>query len=189
MIVHLSTQMVPSTSSTVDKSWCCTILFVIEDLLGECDTFAAAYEIFLQSGNIPLSLEYDIHRLEEHSSDDNTSLICIISTQLQFYVPQYWKKLNNTPQPSTRTIEEWMLLCRRAADLQQDSDSQPEVGGTCAAQAYPDMKEMLSLITPHRQSADKCTFTTTADPQRLPRKTTPGLHHHNFLFISTCWSH
>ena len=60
-----------------------------EELLGECDTFAAAYAIFLQSGNVPPSLEDDIHRLEErsqHSSDDNTSQVCACVHILLFNV-------------------------------------------------------------------------------------------------------
>ena len=51
-----------------------------DELLGDCDTYAAAYFIFLQSGNIPLSLEDDIHRLQqEHqaNSEDEVSNECI----------------------------------------------------------------------------------------------------------------
>ena len=45
-------------------------------MLGNSDTFTAAYANFLRSGNIPSSLEDDIHRLEQltqqpSNEDDN----------------------------------------------------------------------------------------------------------------------
>lgn len=46
----------------------------IEELQGDCISYAAAYAIFLQSGSIPPSLEDAIHRLEQqnqHSDEDN----------------------------------------------------------------------------------------------------------------------
>ena len=53
----------------------------VDQLKGECDTFAAAYAIFLQSGNVPPSLEDDIRRLEqqqrhhtEEDEEDNTEV-------------------------------------------------------------------------------------------------------------------
>lgn len=53
----------------------------VEELLCGHDTFAAAYADFLQSGNgnVPSSLEEDIHRLEQNtqpSQDDNTQ-VCL----------------------------------------------------------------------------------------------------------------
>ncbi len=42
---------------------------LVDDLKGSNDTFTAAYAIFLQSGNIPQSLEEDIRRLEEHRNE------------------------------------------------------------------------------------------------------------------------
>ena len=49
-----------------------------EELVAEDDTYAAAYAVFLQSGNAPCSLEDDIHRLEQRphqpSVDDNTEV-------------------------------------------------------------------------------------------------------------------
>ena len=49
-----------------------------EELLGEADTFADAYATFLQSDDVPTSLEDDIHRLEQQiqpsSSDDNADV-------------------------------------------------------------------------------------------------------------------
>ena len=40
----------------------------IEELKGVCATFAEAYAVFLHSGNIPPSLEDDIHRLEQQEN-------------------------------------------------------------------------------------------------------------------------
>ena len=84
-----------------------------DELLGECNTFAAAYAVFLQSGDIPPSLEDDIHILEEHSqhaSDDNTNQVCLIVLLLSYSVSwcayrcithtytfiKYSVKINNT---------------------------------------------------------------------------------------------
>ena len=50
-----------------------------EELLQEADTYAAAYATFLQSDNVPPSLEDDIHRLEQqtqHLSDDDSAEVC-----------------------------------------------------------------------------------------------------------------
>ena len=49
----------------------------VQELKGTCQTFAAAYNFFLQSGNIPPSLEDDIFGLEQHqrqtTEDDQDS--------------------------------------------------------------------------------------------------------------------
>ena len=39
----------------------------IVPIVGDSDTFAAAYAAFFQTGNVPLSLEDDIHQLEQRS--------------------------------------------------------------------------------------------------------------------------
>ena len=57
------------------------------ELLGDSDTFAAAYATFLQNGNVPLSLEDDIHRLEQLSqqpSEIDTTEVCILCTNIFF---------------------------------------------------------------------------------------------------------
>lgn len=50
----------------------------VQELLGDHDTFAAAYAEFLQSSNVPPSLEDDIQRLEQSSQwstdDDSTQV-------------------------------------------------------------------------------------------------------------------
>ena len=43
----------------------------IDQLKGSSDTFAEAYAIFLQSGNVPPSLEDDIRRLSEHQLEQD----------------------------------------------------------------------------------------------------------------------
>ena len=51
-----------------------------QELMGEGDTYATAYAVFLQSGNVPHSLEDDIHRLEQQSqqTSENDSLeVCV----------------------------------------------------------------------------------------------------------------
>ena len=55
------------------------IPFCQEELLGDSDSYAAAYAIFLQSGKVPLSLEEDIHQLQQHfqqlpDTEDNTEV-------------------------------------------------------------------------------------------------------------------
>ncbi len=51
-----------------------------EELLGGCDSYVAAYAVFLQSGNLPPSLQDDIHRLEQQSqltSEDVNTEVCL----------------------------------------------------------------------------------------------------------------
>ena len=58
----------------------------VDQLMGSCDTFTEAYAIFLQSGNVPPSLEDDIRRLNEHqlaeedNEDANEVLMLILIT-------------------------------------------------------------------------------------------------------------
>ena len=51
---------------------------LVNELLGDHDTFTAAYATFLQSGNIPPSLENDIHILEQlpQQPSENTTEVC-----------------------------------------------------------------------------------------------------------------
>ena len=53
--------------------------FCQEELLGEADTYAAAYATFLKSDDVPPSLEDGIHRIEQqnqHPSDDDSTELC-----------------------------------------------------------------------------------------------------------------
>ena len=63
-----------------------------------------------------------------------------------------------------------MLICRHNADLQPNTNSQEGVDWTQAAQAYPNLEEMPTFITRHRDSAGEHSFTTSANPQHLQGK-------------------
>ena len=61
----------------------------INELKGQCDSFAAAYAIFLQSSNVPPSLEDDIRRLEQQvrnteNDEDYTEVCASLCTNLTF---------------------------------------------------------------------------------------------------------
>lgn len=131
---------------------------VIEELQGDCNTYAAAYVIFLQSGNVPPSLQDDIQRLEQqnqHSEED--------------YNPQEENQPDQSPP--NRSVDEWMLVCQGNADLQPcNTNSEQNVDWTHAAQVYPNLDEMPSFIARQRQSSAQCVFTTTADPLQLTGK-------------------
>ena len=60
----------------------------INQLKGTCEKFSDAYMIFLQSANIPPSLEDDIRRLSEHQVEQededanevfNTVCVCVMA--------------------------------------------------------------------------------------------------------------
>ena len=50
----------------------------LSDLLGESETYAAAYAVFLQSGSVPPSLHDDIHSLEQETRQptEDTTEVC-----------------------------------------------------------------------------------------------------------------
>jgi len=66
---------------------------LLNELLGDHDTFTAAYAAFLQSGNIPPSLEDDIHRLEhlpQQPSENTTAQVyCMIGRHYTFFHSPY----------------------------------------------------------------------------------------------------
>ena len=63
-----------------------------------------------------------------------------------------------------------MLVCQRNANLQPDTESQQGVDWTQAGRAYPNLKEMPSFISRHRELTPDSAFTSTADPHRLQAK-------------------
>ena len=76
-------------------------------------------------------------------------------------------------QPSQRptgAVEEWMLICQSNADLQPGTESQDEDWTAAGVQRYPNVEEMPTFISRHRESAGQHTFTTSADPQHLQEK-------------------
>ena len=76
----------------------------------------------------------------------------------------------STLQHPTRAVEEWMLICQSNADLQPSTAFQDDTNWSAGAQAYPNMEEMPTFISQHRDSAGQQSFTTSADPQRLQGK-------------------
>ena len=50
----------------------------VNELKGSSDTFAEAYGLFLQSGNIASSLEDDVRRLMEQSGKQDQEQVCVI---------------------------------------------------------------------------------------------------------------
>ena len=43
----------------------------VDELKGDGDSFTAAYTLFLQSGNVPPSLEDDLARLTQHQTEQD----------------------------------------------------------------------------------------------------------------------
>ena len=70
----------------------------------------------------------------------------------------------NTTQRST---EEWMLICHRNAEFQSNCD---DYDWSASSSAYPNLDELPSFLTRHRQEAPLRTFTTTANPCHLQGK-------------------
>ena len=51
----------------------------VDNLKGSCETFSEAYDIFLQSGAVPPSLEEDIRRLSKHQLEqEDSDEVCFI---------------------------------------------------------------------------------------------------------------
>ena len=63
-----------------------------------------------------------------------------------------------------------MLICRNNADLQPSTESQGNFDWSTGAQSYPKVEEMPTFISRHRESAERQSFTTSADPQHLQGK-------------------
>lgn len=113
---------------------------LVEERLGGCASYVFAYALFLLSGNIPPSLVDDVDRLEQQN--------------------QHYDDEDNPPDqaesgqsPPTRTVEEWMMACRRSSDMQPSIDSQQDVDWTLTAQVYTNLEEMPSFITRQQHSA------------------------------------
>lgn len=131
----------------------------MSDLLGEHDTYAAAYAQMLQSTNLPPSLEDDVCRLEQIDSqllseDDDTNNEGPSERQL-------------TNQPPSRQVEEWMLVCQHHSNLQPISDPQENIDWTTTSQLYSNLAELPSFISYHRQSFTRSSFTSNAEPGML----------------------
>ena len=68
--------------------------------------------------------------------------------------------------PSSRPLEEWMLICQHNRDLQPNTDSQDDIDWTLDAQCYPNIEEVPSFISQQRQAAGQHIYTTIQ--QTLP---------------------
>jgi ATP-dependent DNA helicase PIF1 len=130
----------------------------LDQLKGTCDSFSESYAIFLQSGNIPPSLEDDIRRLTEHQ---------LLQQQEDEEEPT---ATSTTTTNDHRAQEEWMLICHRHADFSNTNDCDDDHDWSASSSLYPNMEEFASFITRHRQSAPDRIFTTTADPSNLQGK-------------------
>ena len=63
-----------------------------------------------------------------------------------------------------------MLICQSNADLQPSTESQDDADWSAGSQAYPNVEEMPTFISRHRESAGQQSFTTSADPRNLQGK-------------------
>ena len=90
------------------------------ELLGNNATFTAAYAEFLQSGNIPPSLEDDIHRLQQSSQqlieDDNEVSLNVFVYIYVYVLIQYSYYLRNKLKSSLANdqSEQWKSGCSSA---------------------------------------------------------------------------
>ena len=149
----------------------------LNELLGNSATFTAAYAEFLQSGCIPPSLEDDIHRLQQSSSepledDTEVSYHKIILCTCAYSVlcePQEQNDQQLSQRPS-RAVEEWMLICQSNAELEPNMESQDSADWSVEERAYPNVEELPTFISRQRESTGQHSFTTSADPQHLQEK-------------------
>ena len=85
------------------------------------------------------------------------------------YSPSQDHNDQQSTQRHPQAVEEWMLICQNSADLQPSLESR-DIDWTAALQAYPNVEEMPTFISRHRESAMQQSFTTLADPQQLQGK-------------------
>ena len=63
-----------------------------------------------------------------------------------------------------------MLICQSNADLQPSTETQDDADWSAGSQAYPNVEEMPTFISRHREAAGQQSFTTSADPRNLQGK-------------------
>ena len=63
-----------------------------------------------------------------------------------------------------------MLICQRNADFHNTTDCDDNYNWAASSAVYPNLDELPSFIARHRESAQPCPFTTTADPTTLQGK-------------------
>ena len=160
----------------------------LSELLAQHETYAEAYTEFLQTGNIPPTLQEDIFRLQQLEASQETTqnevnmtvnncayyhlhinAVALITLTLLLWV--HLQEDEESQQPTQRqpprAQEEWMLICQHNGDFQPDASSQEDFDWTSAAQSYPNLEEAPTFITRHRQHTAPRVFTTTASPNNL----------------------
>ena len=63
-----------------------------------------------------------------------------------------------------------MLICQSNADLQPSAETQNDADWSAGSQAYPNVEELPTFISRHREAAGQQSFTTSADPRNLQGK-------------------
>ena len=63
-----------------------------------------------------------------------------------------------------------MLICQSNADLQPSTETQDDADWSAGSQAYPNVEEMPTFISRHREAAGQQSSTTSADPRNLQGK-------------------
>lgn len=147
----------------------------MSDLLGENDTYVAAYAQKLQSTNLSPSLEEDVRRLDQIDSskgeDTNNEVSFLLSYIDNFrYIIVFLQRQSERPltnQAPNREVEEWMLVCQHHSNLQPISDLQENINWTGASQLYSNLAEFPSFISYHRQLFTRPSFTSNAEPRML----------------------
>ena len=133
------------------------------NLLCEHRNFVEAYTSYLQSGSVPTSLLDDIHSLQTHRSVESDIDDTDESTE---------NELESRLQQNTRHVEEWMMICQHHLQVSEPSvDSSNEQVDWChAARAYPNLAEMPSFITHHKQITPIQQNNTQTNPYLLQGK-------------------
>lgn len=151
------------------EQYCCQKLMLhkpfrhLDELKADFSSFTEAYQDFLQSDTVPPSLEDDVGRLQQHhqptdddKNEDEVSLLYIITVYMYirsyniynlFFLRHYFQTVTYM---SVHTVDEWMLICQRTVDLHNDLVLQNEV--FTSTFTYPNIEELPSFITRHRQS-------------------------------------
>ena len=127
----------------------------ISSLIAGFDTFIEAYTAYTRSNEIPSSLENDIQQINTQTSTDN----------------QYDNDEDDAQNDiHHQNIEEWMMLCRAYPMLESQTDVQEEHDWNAAAQRYPNLSELPSFISCHRDSVIHDSNSNVADVNKLVGK-------------------
>ena len=130
-----------------------------QELQAGFNTFTEAYADFLQSGNVPPSLEDDVHRLQQQQDDTSE--------------PGSDDELSDDNQQghNSQSVEEWMLLCtNQQHSAEEQGRSQESIDWCASSQQYPNIGEMPTFITRSKENAQLHVSTSTAAPELLQGK-------------------